>query len=176
MAQKYFNCPSCGPVENGYVFGDAIDPDFHGLRFVVIRTDVAECLADLDEEGKQKFQADSVSKTAKALAAVEDYCANEGKIQCTKCGSNFKLRKPAPQSPATGQNTNGPTAQTIQQMFGGGQPGAMQGSFDGPAVMSRLDQKFTDQELDDWLTEMGEDPNNYADRNEKLTGIVDRLS
>jgi hypothetical protein len=154
------------------VYGDWISDDYKGIQFVMTRVDTYECSANIAEGSRHLITG--VMESAKACAAVEDYVAEGNKMMCTTCGTNFKLKKPAPPPP---QNTNAQNLAGIQGVLQQalGQSGQASSSF-GPqwsqTTESLFDSKFSDAELDDLISELGEDPNNFPAKSDKLSFVL----
>jgi len=175
---KPFNCPSCGPIEHSLVYGDWISPDYKGVQFVITRVDIHTCSASI-AEGSLHLVA-GVMESAKACVAAEDYVEEEKKMLCPTCGTQFKLKKPAPPAPVPTNAQNlagiqGVLQQAMQQANTNPSSFNIATSTWSQTIESLFDSKFSDTELDDIITELGEDPNNYPAKSDKLSYVLNCL-
>ena len=188
LMRKMFNCPSCGPVEIGFVHGEWANlPDqveYTDMVFEVVRPDFTTFEAAISERSSKKPNGQDVPRI---LADIENYAEEHRKFQCSKCNRIFVIpRKAADTSsvaggpatlsgqpinvpvPMSGPNTIGPSF-----MMPAGPP-ATQGPNRG-AIFATLDAALTEADLDAILADVGDNPLNYSCKSDKLDEILSRL-
>ena len=186
-----FNCPACGPVEIAYVHGEWANPsEYLDMVFEVVRPDFNTFIADVSPRSAKKPEG---RDTPRILADVENYAEEHRKFQCSKCNRIFGI--PRKVSADTSAVTGGPA--TLSPPGGPGIPNIGQlnqaiasltavptggASFSVPTIganqagiLAKLDVAFTETDLDEILTDVGEDPNNYSSKSDKLDAVMDRL-
>lgn len=180
---KSFNCPQCGPVMFIRVHGDWVLPELKDTAFIVSRKDTEVFDAKITEETKVTI-VDRL-QIPRYLAAAESYVEDHRRGICLKCNEMVTIPRPKPViDPAIAQAV-AQANNTVQSFFGGMQTTAMPGGpptsmpmqnvGPSPLVIGMLDAALTEQNLDDIITDIGENPSAFNDKAEKLQWLIDRL-
>ncbi len=186
LTRKMFNCPSCGPVEVAFIHGEWANlPDqteYTDIVFEVVRPDFATFEAAVSERSSKKPNGQDVPRI---LADIENYAEEHRKFQCSKCNRLFTIpRKAADTSAVAGGSATllQPTAQQPQQVSmpvtGPGTGGfniSIPNGANRSLIYAKLDTVLTEADLDEILTDVGDDPLNYSSKSDKLDEILNRL-
>lgn len=190
LTRKMFNCPTCGPLETAFVQGHWASEEYTDMVFEVVRPDFNTFEATVADRSPKKPEG---MVTPRILADIESFCEEQRKFQCSKCNRLFVIPKKVAADasavsggPATlGANAGGvsmsslfnPQMPQVQPVTGGPVPTntAPLVGANRSAIYAKLDAVLTEADLDEILTDVGDDPNNYADKIAKMDEIMDRL-
>lgn len=187
LTRKMFNCPSCGPIEVGYVHGEWANPPdqdiYTDMVFEVVRPDFNTFEAAVSERSSKKPNGQDIPRI---LADIENYAEEQRKFQCSKCNRIFVIpRKASADTSAVAGGAATLLPQPMQQPplnmptvqpapIGGFNISTPNGA-NRSLIYAKLDGVLTEADLDEILVDVGDDPLNYSGKSDKLDEILNRL-